>query len=390
MWSPTSSGSTRSWAASVNAGLAGTPTRVLATFDPAAHPPLMIEPMRALPPREVFEQFVASNDDFLGALVPLDDAGWSTVAESPPGHVSIRLVAQHALWDAWVHERDIAIPLGLGVVEVGDEVASCLRYAAVVGPVLTIAAGQPVLGTFGVAPTDVGSSFVVTIDESVEVRNTAPTAGTPCLCGPSAQLVEGLSVRAPLPADVPPEWRSLVGLLATVFDAPVIRTGVSRASPRCRAHAGSRVAREDAPTCAAGAYFSFKYRSHLRGRLKPSVARPGPHHGWGLVRLTGCRPMRSQRGGLSSSTSISSSERLSVCPPSMPLNPDLSSANGRRVGRWSKVGQALVDRADTPSRRRCASLPCPRGACHSGRHRTTRISAATAASSVCSSSAGMR
>src|SRR6187549_2431957 len=31
------------WAASVRAGLAGTPTRVLANFDPAAHPPLLIE-----------------------------------------------------------------------------------------------------------------------------------------------------------------------------------------------------------------------------------------------------------------------------------------------------------------------------------------------------------
>ena len=26
--------------------------------------------------------------------------------------MSVRLLAHHALWDAWVHERDIALPLG--------------------------------------------------------------------------------------------------------------------------------------------------------------------------------------------------------------------------------------------------------------------------------------
>src|SRR6266566_5942620 len=36
------------WHGSVMAGLAGTPTRVLAGFDPATTPPLMVEPMRAL------------------------------------------------------------------------------------------------------------------------------------------------------------------------------------------------------------------------------------------------------------------------------------------------------------------------------------------------------
>ncbi|HEV7523714.1 MAG TPA: maleylpyruvate isomerase N-terminal domain-containing protein, partial [Acidimicrobiia bacterium] len=81
------------WEASVRAGLAAAPTRVLAAFDPAAHPPLLIEPMRALSGPEILDQFVASNAGFLDALAPLDDDGWATVAESPAGHVSIRLLA---------------------------------------------------------------------------------------------------------------------------------------------------------------------------------------------------------------------------------------------------------------------------------------------------------
>src|SRR3954454_21738434 len=94
------------WQASVAAGLDGNPTRILVQFDPAATPRLMVEPMRVLSPPEILGEFVASNNGFLDALSTLDESGWTTLAHSPPGHVPIRLLAQHALWDAWVHERD--------------------------------------------------------------------------------------------------------------------------------------------------------------------------------------------------------------------------------------------------------------------------------------------
>ena len=98
-----------------------------------------------------------------------------------------------------------------------------MRYAAAVGPVLTIVAGQPFLGSFGVAADDSAVSFTLTIGASVAVRDAVPGDDTPCLRGPAPLLVEALSVRAPLPADAPPEWRALVGLLATVFDTSVAR-----------------------------------------------------------------------------------------------------------------------------------------------------------------------
>src|ERR1700681_3973043 len=81
------------WAASVRAGLDG-----------VAHPALMVDSMRTCSPREVFDQFVASNNAFLEAVATLDEHGWSTLAETPAGHVPIRLLVHHALWDAWVHE----------------------------------------------------------------------------------------------------------------------------------------------------------------------------------------------------------------------------------------------------------------------------------------------
>jgi uncharacterized protein (TIGR03083 family) len=206
------------WQASVLAGLAGTPTRVLAGFDPAAHPPMMVEPMRALTSAEVLDQFVVSNDGFLGALATIDDQGWSMVAESPVGHVSIRDLAHHALWDAWVHERDIAVPFGLTPAEEPDEIGITLRYAAAVGPALTIGDPNAFSGALAVLATDPDVCFTIEVGESIAIGHDSPGVDTPCLRGGAVDLIEALSIRAPLPPGTPDEWHRLVHGLAIVFD----------------------------------------------------------------------------------------------------------------------------------------------------------------------------
>jgi uncharacterized protein (TIGR03083 family) len=204
------------WAMSVQAGLAGAPTQILATFDPAAHPPLLIEPMRELTGKDVLEQFASSNDAFLDALKGLDDAGWATPAEAPPGYIAIRLLAAHALWDSWIHERDILLALGQSAAEEPDEVESCLRYSASVGPALTVGTNA-FRGELGVDATDPDVAFTIAITDDVAVRDGVTDA--PCLRGAAVELIEALSVRAPLPAGTPEQWRTLVTTgLATVFD----------------------------------------------------------------------------------------------------------------------------------------------------------------------------
>jgi uncharacterized protein (TIGR03083 family) len=207
------------WHASVRAGLGGTPTRVLAGFDPATTPAVMVAAMRELTPAEILEQFVTSNDDFLGVLNQLDDAGWATLAESPAGHVPIRLVAHHALWDCWIHERDIALPLGLTPPAETDEVGSCLRYAAAVSPALAIGAGHLLAGRFAVEATDPSLCCVLDVGESVAVRDDVAPPGVPCLRGDAVSLVEALTIRAPMPPSAPPEWLGLLEGLATAFTA---------------------------------------------------------------------------------------------------------------------------------------------------------------------------
>ncbi len=207
------------WHASVQAGLGGTPTRFLAGFDPAATPPLLVSSMSAASTTEVFERFVASNRAFLDGLAALTDDQWSMPAEAPPGHVPIRLLAQHALWDSWAHERDVAIPLGIEPAVEDDEVISCLQYAAAVSPVLGIGVGRADTGVLSLAATDPETSFVLEVGECVRLRPGAIDAGTPCLRGNAVELTEALTLRAPMPSSTPAEWRAMLGGLETAFDA---------------------------------------------------------------------------------------------------------------------------------------------------------------------------
>lgn len=206
------------WHVSIAAGLAGEPSRLLEGFDPATTPPMLVGRMSALSARQVFDRFVSSSEALLDIASDLTDEQWSRLAESPAGHVPIRLVVQHALWDCWVHERDIAVPLGIAPVADPDELTSCLRYAAVIGPVLGLGLGRAPSTLVAVEATDPAIRFVVEIDGSVSLRDEA-AAGVPSLRGDALALVEALSLRAPMPTSSPIEWSLLLAGLATAFDS---------------------------------------------------------------------------------------------------------------------------------------------------------------------------
>jgi uncharacterized protein (TIGR03083 family) len=207
------------WHASVGAGLAGAPTRVLVGFDPVTTPAMMVARMRELTSEEVLDQLVSSNDAFCEIIGGLDDGGWAALAETPAGHVPIRVVAHHALWDCWIHERDIALPLGLVPPAEPDETLSSLRYVAALSPAIAIVSGRTQGGEFAVEAAEPTACVVLDVGETVSVRDGPVPPGAPCLRGDAVDLVEALSLRAPLPATTPAEWRQLHEGLATAFNA---------------------------------------------------------------------------------------------------------------------------------------------------------------------------
>jgi uncharacterized protein (TIGR03083 family) len=209
------------FAASITAGAGGTPTRVLTDFDPVATPALLVDAVRSWTPTETLERFRRSNAKLRAAVEGLDEVAWSLPAEAPPGHIAIRLVAMHALWDSWVHERDIALPLGLEPAVEPDEVAAALVYVAAVGPVFAVANGAARKGALEVVAQDPTVRFVVDVTEHVVIHADGAPAGAVTLTGPAVDLVEGLSLRTPFSPAIADADRWLLGGLAEVFDQRV-------------------------------------------------------------------------------------------------------------------------------------------------------------------------
>lgn len=206
------------WTFSVGAGLGGKPTRFLTTFDPVASPAELVEAGRSQPAAEVLDRFVATNAALAAAITGLDDDGWSALAEAPPGHVPLRALALHALWDSWIHERDIVLPLGLTPVEEPDEIAASLAYAAALSPAVARAGGTTRQGAIAVDATDPDVQLVVEVGDSILIRSGPAPADALHLTGPAVDLLEALSFRSPIPCPVPESHQWLMAGLAQVFD----------------------------------------------------------------------------------------------------------------------------------------------------------------------------
>ena len=205
------------WVLSVTQGLRGEPTQFLAAFDPVATPAQMVGASDVDGPGAL-ERFAASVDALARALEALDTAEWSTIVEAPTGHVTVTSMAHHALWDSWVHERDVLLPLGIEAPVVDDEVTAALRYAAALSPAFAVNAGRVGGGSYAVDATDPDVAFTVVASDVVAVVDGAASDVDAVFRGRAVELAEAFSLRGGLvlASDGPAAW--MLDGLREVFD----------------------------------------------------------------------------------------------------------------------------------------------------------------------------
>lgn len=208
------------WAFSIAQGLKGEPTQFLDTFDPVSSPAQMVADAGDVSVDEVLNRFVASTETLTDLLTSLDTGDWTVLAESPPGHVSISALTHHALWDSWVHERDVLLPLGIPPAVEADEVTACLRYGAALSPAFAANNGSTDHGVLAVEVTDPDLEFVVEIDDHAAVRSgrVDDDRADLRLTGDAVELLEALSIRAPMAQPIPAEAAWILRGLAETFD----------------------------------------------------------------------------------------------------------------------------------------------------------------------------
>lgn len=188
------------WTMSIRAALDGAPTMFLTTFDPVATPAALAAADRHLDPAEVLDRFGSSTSDLVEMWRALGESEWERLAEAPAGHVAVDVVTHHALWDAWVHERDVLVPNGVQPPAVDDEMAACMLFAAALGPALALDRKAGRRGRLSVAANDGPINVTVDVADQVVARH-AGTIGDLHLEGAAVDLIEILSVRRELPAE---------------------------------------------------------------------------------------------------------------------------------------------------------------------------------------------
>jgi hypothetical protein len=127
-------------------------------------------------------------------------------------------VADHALWDAWVHERDVLLPLDDPPPAEPDEVRTSLRYVAALGLAFRLGGAEVAAGSASIRVADPDDQFVVALgSDAALVHGGEPPADARPVEGPAVDLLEMLSIRdvgRAVPADV--AW--LGEGLAAIFD----------------------------------------------------------------------------------------------------------------------------------------------------------------------------
>ncbi len=206
---------------SIRAALDGTPTRVLAAFDPVATPASLAAADRHLEPAEVLDRFRRSTSELVDTWRALAGSEWEQLAEAPAGHVAVDVLTHHALWDAWVHERDVLVPRGVEPPTIDDELAGCLLFAAALGPALALDRTAGRRGRVSVAASDRPLRVTVDVADRVVARF-ADDIGDRHLEATAVELIEIFSVRRELPAQwlAHPEAWLLAGLRVQFDQTP--------------------------------------------------------------------------------------------------------------------------------------------------------------------------
>lgn len=201
------------------------PTTYLRGFDPTTSPDAVIAPKRDASRDEALAAFGESTDQLAAALDDIGDDEWSLQSESPFGHVPLRVIAAHALWDSWLHERDVLVPLGRAAPVEDEELLAATTFTLFYGGAQGGVLDDPdAVGDGPDAPIEVtvafddlpGRPLRIRIDRDVVVEPAdgdgdggGDGGGDAVLGGGAVEFVEAVSGRAPaesvlarLPADL--------------------------------------------------------------------------------------------------------------------------------------------------------------------------------------------
>jgi uncharacterized protein (TIGR03083 family) len=189
-------------------------------FDPRVTPHESVVEGRSVPDVEVRDRYVASAESMAAEVDGSGPERWGLPSLSFAGAVPWWLGLLHGLFDSWVHERDLLLPLGRDLPVASDELDAVLAYSlAIVSHVARhLGRNEPV--------DAVVCGYRVTADEvgvTVARSSGSPPPGVPVLTGDPPSVVDALCGRCPLERVLTGDAAMVdhFGVLARFFTTPV-------------------------------------------------------------------------------------------------------------------------------------------------------------------------
>jgi uncharacterized protein (TIGR03083 family) len=108
----------------------GHATKLLAAFDPQVTPAAAASQFAEIGRAGLLDALSDADDRVRRELEGLSDSDWQLPAEAPLGRVPAFVSVNHFLFDSWVHERDLMLPVGESPPLVQEEVSAVTSYVA--------------------------------------------------------------------------------------------------------------------------------------------------------------------------------------------------------------------------------------------------------------------
>jgi len=121
----------------------GDATRLLEGFDSQVTPGAAAELLGELEPPRLLDTLREYDGQIEETVADWSSDDWRRMAEAPPGHVPAFLSLSHFLFDSWVHERDLLLPMGeVPLVEPGEVEVSVAYVLGLAGVATGILEGE--------------------------------------------------------------------------------------------------------------------------------------------------------------------------------------------------------------------------------------------------------
>lgn len=179
---------------------AGSDERLFTAFDPRTTPEAELAPLRDRDPAEHIAVIRSGTGTLVATARDLVARGVEEEADTPLGWVPWPLSVNHLLWDSWLHERDVLVPLRAAPAPDPVEVRLVGSYQLVIlGSVLSMFGMRGTVdlrleGTCG------GAQRVRVGDEVVVDSPDGPPGGEGCITGEAVAVIEAMSGRGDLTA----------------------------------------------------------------------------------------------------------------------------------------------------------------------------------------------